>query len=363
MLTEAETTSVVSSVAHAIRGPRPEGRVRFRASLAELLLYPPGLHRVHPAAVAFFYAINLSCSLISDPDIRALWQQLWVRRNDIKSGIVPQLHTACSYLEIDWVAPFEFRCGDSCIRFGEVGLNRHSCRELLRLAEWKLLAQERSKEFSGAESGIQRSKYLAQMMQIPCSPSLLTAGQFTHGRMYLAKLTPSGLCVRCGSAFETLKHRLWECPADEDDRVRLFSRVRAGIPMPNCLMRCGLAPASSPFSCDEILLIQEYLLTVAGRAVAALASTKPDAHVHVSYDFDGTEDVQNHVQLQFPRLRSGALVPCSSCHLGSPKSFKVSWGFCFSGFPRRPLTIPCAVATSICPFCRPPPWPSDQGMR
>ena len=363
MLTETEISSMVSSVAHAIRGPRPEGRVRFRARLAELLLYPPGLHRVHPAAVAFLYAINLACSLTSDPNIRGLWQQIWARRNDIRSGIVRQLHTACSYLEIDWVAPFEFRCGDCCIRFGADGLNRHSCRELLRLAAWKLLAKERPKDFSGAESGIQRSNFLAHMMQMPCGPSLLTAGQWTHGRMYLAKLTPSGLCVRCGTAVETLKHRLWECPVDEDVRQRLFSRVRAGIPMPNCLLRCGLAPVSSPLTEDEILQIQEYLLTVAGRTVAALASTKPDAHAHVSYDLDGPENVQSHTQQQFPRLRGGALTPCLPCPLRFPLPFRVPGVLCCCKFPRRSFTFPRVVDARICPCCRPPPWPSDQAMR
>ena len=116
------------------------------------------------------------------------------------------------------------------------------------------------------------------------------------------------MCVRCSTAFETLKHRLWECPADEDDG--LFSRVRAGIPMPDwlltcgCLLTCEQAPASSPFLSDEFQLIQEHLLTAAGRAVAAHAGMKLDDNLRISYDFDGLETVQNHVQQQFPRLRA-----------------------------------------------------------
>ena len=76
MLSGTEINSVVSSVARAMRGPRPAGHVRFRVRLAELRLYPPRLHRVHPTAVAVLHAINLGCSLISDPDMRTLWQQV-----------------------------------------------------------------------------------------------------------------------------------------------------------------------------------------------------------------------------------------------------------------------------------------------
>ena len=123
-------------------------------------------------------------ALLALPGSAALWQKIWLGRHQIRSGIVRQLHSVCSFFQITWARPCEFRCGDCCVSFGARGVDKHLCRELLRCAAWRLAAADRRKDFAGCEDGVFRSAQVARMLGQACGPSLLTGGQWTAGKLF-----------------------------------------------------------------------------------------------------------------------------------------------------------------------------------
>ena len=304
-------------------------------------MYPPGLHRVLPKAVAFVNAINVACSLLVLPGAAALWQKIWLGRHQGRVLANFAAGTAVSAL-----APGAL----TSIRAGE----------LLRCAAGRLAAADRPKDFAGTEDGVLRSAQVASMLGQACGPSLLTGGQWTAGKLFLSRLSVSSACVRCGCSFETLSHRLWECPDDSAERAELYSKLRPEVILPNCLKRCGLAPVNTYLTQSEVCLAQQYLLCVAAKATRALALEHPD-RVELA---EPSSSLSDFGPLGFGPLGLGS----SSAHLDRDE-FTVSsdsasglgpfgLGSSVHGFPSDPN----ASAGSSCivdVLRRPPPWPSE----
>ena len=120
----------------------------------------------------------------------------------------------------------------------------------------------------GVDMDLARSTY-----RVPYGPALLTAGSWTAGRLHIAGLTDSPLCVRCGSCWDSKEHRLWWCDDNAAALRLLLDRHPSLVPseLPPCLRRCGLVPKrlmDQPFIADVL----DFLIASPERATQALAS-------------------------------------------------------------------------------------------
>ena len=130
--------------------------------------------------------------------------------------------------------------------------------------------------------------------------------------------------------------------------------------LPNCLKRCGLAPAKTYLTQSEVCLVQQYLLNVAAKATRALALEHPDraelAEPSVSlsglgpFGLGSSSERPVSDELTVPSGSASGLDP-STGSLGSSGS----------GFPSDPN-----ASTGFSNFdevlCRPPPWPSERSV-
>ena len=164
-----------------------------------------------------------------------------------------------------------------CNMLGSVSLEEHAkhlLREVLRTSAWSFESRRRPKDFIGTARGVDmdlaRSTY-----RVEFGLALLTAGSWTAARLYIAALTDSPLCARCGVCWDTKEHRLWWC----DDNAAALRHLLDSHPdlspsdLPPCLRRCGLVPKRLS-SCSFIDDVLKFLLESSKRATRALA----DAH-------------------------------------------------------------------------------------
>ena len=271
--------------ARALRGSRPFGQTRNRSRLAEHIVSSPGVHRSCPL-IAAVYDISRAIVRFRRKDAQAaLWHDYWNQRRCAILGPIPALRWPLAALGITWTSATVLNFGHAVFDLASVPDTKpradilwHQFRDMLRRSAWTIEALRRPKDFDGAQAG--EAKCTKFLVGESCGPALHSAGQWTRMRMYIAGLVDDATCVRCNSAPETLEHRLWHCPADAVRRRALISAVaderRHLIPLrlPNCLRRCGVVPANSPWTAQEATMIRLYLLNTAQLASVALADTK-----------------------------------------------------------------------------------------
>ena len=79
-----------------------------------------------------------------------------------------------------------------------------------------------------------------------------------------ANLTPSPLCPRCGTEFDCLKHRLWDCHLNDvhiDTLCLAHGITRSQLSgLPTAMKRCGIPTTDTGLSDDQIIVVQDYLV-------------------------------------------------------------------------------------------------------
>ena len=260
--TKAQAKSMVSAAAAALRGRKSKGQAMFRSREVEHA-FAFGPHRTH-ALYASWYTLcrglALQCNNRYSPS-KALWEQMWQHRAHARNGPLAQAHALEKTTLVKFTAPFVVECGNKrvdmatiCVSQKEWQKKWHQLRDVLRVGLWRAEATRRPKDFAGAENGIKNHDECYPLWKSWGGPSLLAAGQWTQGRLFKANLTNCPLCPRCGAEFETLQHRLWECPAGLEDRRQLLEICPwVSSQMPNCLRRCGLMPADWQHDTETIL--------------------------------------------------------------------------------------------------------------
>ena len=127
---------------------------------------------------------------------------------------------------------------------------------------------------------MRQNTFLSALPGMHCGPSLLAAGQWTKGKLFIANLVESPACERCGGDFEDLQHRLWDCPANRPRLDKLLATLSPEVAentphgLPPCLLRCGLCPQHLPISNSDVSRLQTYLDQVSIEATTATASAR-----------------------------------------------------------------------------------------
>lgn len=150
----------------------------------------------------------------------------------------------------------------------------------------------------------------------PAGPSLLSAGQWTKGKLVAIRKATDGNCIRCiGNVAEALAHRHWSCPDDRIARVQLVSKLSRPTSvdtlmhnMPPRLSRCGILPREHNFSDIDYRFMLLYMQNVAKKATAALARhhrTLPPLETTEGVDWDA-DDISRTIVWRgpMPQLRT-----------------------------------------------------------
>lgn len=290
-----------SGLAAALRGWKPEGRVRGRSRLVEHAIYQPGPCRSLPAARGIYL---LMCRLMKwwCPSMADEWLLHWRRRQSCVVGPLAALRHPMLFLGCTWTSPTSICCAGRTVDFTSCPDRRpcsvqrwtHDLREALRAALWAREARRRPKDFAGAELGVQRVG-IDQLRNMPSGPTVMAAGMWTAQRLALCQPPlAAAACVRCDCLHETKDHRLWLCSSERGPRQELLRQLPRELArqvpwgLPPCLRRCALVPLAFPWAEKHCQLVQHYIVGVAARAASALAIEKMrmSCSAALAVDFD-----------------------------------------------------------------------------
>ena len=181
-------------------------------------------------------------------------------------------------------------------------------------------------------------------------------------------------CPRCGADHEYLRHRLWECPANQPYKARLAETValasespeaaveRLCAELPVCALRCGIFPDESDIGSKKAEAIVSYLCEVnyaASEAAAAERSGRepvyapPGAHAGTGKMHLAAQQApplsrkhwtkgQANQQCQIGAAPADELENLTVATDGSAAHEAAGWGFCLA----RPIVAGKGIRTA-----------------
>ena len=310
-----QATCMVGHAARALQGvKRGHGKERIRSTSA-VHLCEMAAHRTHlQLATLYAWVTGIWKMLATGIWKKQNWESLYEGREKAIAGPAAQICQVMKQLQLEWESPFRLKIHFAYFDFGfadsvfegaspaaakailakpEVKKRTHELHVYLRAILASKMAKDRPKDYEGLERGWDDRKQMRAIVyeawKTPGGPSVLAAGVWTREKVSrCARLGQDVLpkCPRCGAEHEYLRHRLWECPANQPYKARLAEQValasespeaaceRLYAELPVCALRCGLFPDESDIGSKKAEAIASYLCEVNYAASEAAAAER-----------------------------------------------------------------------------------------